>query len=98
MIEDFLSARYLALFAYLFNESSASGAEEPGNPHEKWATGTRYAWTRVENLELECYYTSNRQDAIRARKVLPEGHIADVISGGTPCVDHEKMPLRKSST
>lgn len=36
---------------------SASGAEEPGLPVEKWATGTRNACTMVENRELLEYYT-----------------------------------------
>ena len=38
---------------------SVSGAREPGQLDEKWATGTRHTWTRTENTELlECYYTA----------------------------------------
>lgn len=38
---------------------SASSAEEPGLPVEKWPTGTRNACTMVENRELLEYYTPN---------------------------------------
>lgn len=32
---------------------SEPGADELGHPNEKWTTGTRHAWTRVENRELQ---------------------------------------------
>lgn len=37
---------------------SSSGAREPGQPDDKWATGTRNSWTRAENMDLmQCYCT-----------------------------------------
>lgn len=43
----------------------ATDTGEPGQSHDKWATGTNYTWTSQENLELmECCHNniSNKRE------------------------------------
>lgn len=44
----------------------ATDTGEPGQSHDKWATGTNYTWTSQENLELTecCHNNRSKQERI----------------------------------